>query len=36
MLYIILKQVKQSLEGTVKGPEGSRRLRLSDIETVGT
>jgi len=33
VLYIILKQ---SLEGPIKGPECSRRLRLPDIETVGT
>ena len=30
------KAGKQSLEGPIKGPEGSRRLRLPDIETVGT
>jgi hypothetical protein len=33
---VYLEKVKQSLYRPIVSPEGSRRLRLPDIETIGT
>jgi len=34
--HIKVKEVKQSLFRPITGPEGSRRFRLPDFETIGT
>jgi hypothetical protein len=35
MYVLIYREMKQSLYRNITGPEGSRRLRLPDLETVG-
>jgi hypothetical protein len=33
---LVFIKIKQSLYRPVTGPEGSRRMRLTDFETIGT